>query len=404
VRCNHEFVRLDQLTGALAEIIGEDEVRRFFDSYLKAKSAAFQLMPTLWCLIPNSCNYTGDASLELNRDLFRNALQDFVDDVRRGKATLKISLRLANITLPRDVNIGSFTLRTMSEEEVALFYHRDQSSPYSRLRMYGGDWNLHRVEASITEEGDARQLYLHASDSGRKMLANQVLLPFYVSGIYRKVIPVISDIKCTSSFDYKHFEQFEQDVRPMPVGLSADDVDALTRAHEMWAKAQPDEVLAPAFDRFVLAIKRPTYHPSHPRNLNWDKLVDYVIAIETVLLTSCGEDRRQELRYRFRLNGATLLPQCTDHDQETLFAALGILYDMRSILVHGAVNKTSLPKKVKKFISTMDHDDQECRQDSDKFNLGFVPKLVFEFHARLAMLGRDLDFLPWRACQWLAYC
>ncbi len=69
-----------------------------------------------------------------------------------------------------------------------------------------------------------------------------------------------------------------------------------------------------------------------------DKLIDYVIALESVLIKDAGSD----LKLRFSLRGASLLGNSPDERSE-LFAILGKAYNARNSLVHGS-SKTDLTR------------------------------------------------------------
>jgi hypothetical protein len=68
-------------------------------------------------------------------------------------------------------------------------------------------------------------------------------------------------------------------------------------------------VLETAIDRFVVGRKRSLQHPNRINEPNWDKIVDYVIAMETLFLTSRGGNIDGELSYRLSVNGTLVLRQ-----------------------------------------------------------------------------------------------
>jgi hypothetical protein len=65
-----------------------------------------------------------------------------------------------------------------------------------------------------------------------------------------------------------------------------------------------------------------------------DALLDYVIALEALLLPYDRETRFADLSYRFRMHGAHFISD-TRHERRTLFRSLRHLYNMRSRIVHG---------------------------------------------------------------------
>jgi len=69
-----------------------------------------------------------------------------------------------------------------------------------------------------------------------------------------------------------------------------------------------------------------------------DSLVEFVIALEAVLLQPDDTDRRNqgELKFRFGLNGARLL-RTDPADRRAMRKDLGEIYDARSSIVHGGI-------------------------------------------------------------------
>ncbi len=99
-----------------------------------------------------------------------------------------------------------------------------------------------------------------------------------------------------------------------------------------------DEVLLRAVHRFAIGRKR--------RSLQ-DRVVDLVVAWETLLLTDKGEGMRQELFYRFSLNGSSLLHKVQSRlSRAEAFDKMKAAYDVRSSIVHGESGK--VPNKLGK--------------------------------------------------------
>ena len=65
-----------------------------------------------------------------------------------------------------------------------------------------------------------------------------------------------------------------------------------------------------------------------------DSLIDFVIALEALLLPYDREVRQADLSYRFRLHGALFIAD-HPHGRRSIFRMLSKLYDFRSRLVHG---------------------------------------------------------------------
>ena len=88
-----------------------------------------------------------------------------------------------------------------------------------------------------------------------------------------------------------------------------------------------DKTLSRSLHRFLLGRNRD--------NLV-DKLIDYVIAWEALLLTNEGNPITQELIYRFSLNGALLISLANIRTYPfEVFKKMKSAYSVRSKIVHG---------------------------------------------------------------------
>jgi hypothetical protein len=113
-------------------------------------------------------------------------------------------------------------------------------------------------------------------------------------------------------------------VPPEAVVVSADD---LSSWRELAAKI-PATVFESARRTQERALKR--FSLASGREAPADSLVDYVVALEAALLPGT----REELRYRFQMNGSLLLSDKAS-DRLGFMHELRALYDLRSVLVHG---------------------------------------------------------------------
>lgn len=120
---------------------------------------------------------------------------------------------------------------------------------------------------------------------------------------------------------------------PFPnVVIANKEVKQLMAAYDMLSGIgiKEDKVLLVALRRFFLGRQR--------RN-PLDKLVDYVIAWESILLTWKGNSGKQELSYRFSVNGSSLLGTVTKFkDRKELFKKMKCVYSTRSAIVHGGTD------------------------------------------------------------------
>lgn len=90
---------------------------------------------------------------------------------------------------------------------------------------------------------------------------------------------------------------------------------------------------------FQVAISR--LNESEKRENPFDKLLDAVVGLEAILLSSKGEDLRGELSYRFSLNYSSLFPA---EERRAEFRRARKIYSMRSQVVHaGNIGKDKMP-------------------------------------------------------------
>jgi len=92
-----------------------------------------------------------------------------------------------------------------------------------------------------------------------------------------------------------------------------------------------DKVLKQALKRFFIGRNR--HDPV-------DKLINYVISWETILLTSKGSPIKQEQNYRFSLNSSSLLSSVyKNKKKKEYFVKMKCAYAIRSTIVHGGSDK-----------------------------------------------------------------
>jgi hypothetical protein len=111
--------------------------------------------------------------------------------------------------------------------------------------------------------------------------------------------------------------------------------EEVPRFLELWNLLEQEAV------RFGFSIHR--FNLAFDRGLLVDKIVDLVIAAETLFLSDMDEKSRGELRYRFALRGAKFIqhPKYGEHD---VFLLMRRAYDARSAIVHGgSPSDTRLP-------------------------------------------------------------
>jgi len=110
--------------------------------------------------------------------------------------------------------------------------------------------------------------------------------------------------------------------------IGTNDLAAISIAYELLTGGRgSDKTLSRALHRFILGRQRSDVN---------DRVVDYVIALESIFLTQEGTAITQELAYRFSINGAILLWKAKAKESKNeLFVKLKCAYKIRSIIVHG---------------------------------------------------------------------
>ncbi|MFE2704531.1 MULTISPECIES: hypothetical protein [Streptomyces] len=108
-------------------------------------------------------------------------------------------------------------------------------------------------------------------------------------------------------------------------------VAATARCLERWNIDQPKSTHDLALHRFCSGVARTN---------DTDAVLDFTIALESLLLPYDANARHSELSYRFRLHGAYYLTDEPSQRQE-MSKTLNALYTMRSRLVHGGKYPTA---------------------------------------------------------------
>ena len=119
----------------------------------------------------------------------------------------------------------------------------------------------------------------------------------------------------------------------LTVTIKKQDTQNIIKAYELVSSkaAGSDKVIPRALHRFLLGRKR--------RDLV-DKLIDYVISWESLLLTQNGSPATSELIYRFSINGSSMIARITKtKDRKKYFKMMKSIYSLRSDIVHGGDDK-----------------------------------------------------------------
>lgn len=161
------------------------------------------------------------------------------------------------------------------------------------------------------------------------------------------------------------------------VTLGDDDIKALKEYYLIVNNTiNQDSVLKSSFSRFIIGIDE---------RIEEEKLVDFVIAWESILQTVNGQSNKTELSYRFSLNGASISCIADNNRKFTeMQKFMREVYNIRSTIVHGGkisdidkilnkINKNSLSElnnelaqlyqKTISWLSTLNKDERPYRKE-----------------------------------------
>ena len=387
-----------------ADLVGRDELESFFHDdqrRYKPKSRCFSILASI---VPVHCKLNDDGRVELKRDALIAHLSKVIKVINDGEMDYTISHRVINIDIDDECVLGDGVLiHKLPASEIGIKYlPRPEiiSLPTALLPV----WGNHCVEAVVVKRGtyedfenDHRIESLHAS---KNAIAHAYLLSDLES---RHTVGFTHTLLQSPIEIYMHLHMANE-FSSIPTKLTADGVARLQRAYELLRDSKKDRILETAIDRFILGRRRHIHHPNRVNQPHWDKIVDYVIAMETLLLTADGNPVEQELSYRFRLNGASLLKYAVGEDAHKSFHALKHLYGLRSKVVHGAPNDAIL-KEGNKFIERLGIDSDDHKHLIGR--LMIISKKVEEWiTAMLLWIGdKEIGERPYRKIgaweQWL---
>jgi hypothetical protein len=125
------------------------------------------------------------------------------------------------------------------------------------------------------------------------------------------------------------------------LAINSDDEVKLQEIYKILKNIIPnDKVLSRSSSRFFIAVDEDSPE---------EELVDLVIALESILQTVNGNPIKEELRYRFSINGASLISIIdSTNDFFEIMEIMRTAYDCRSVIVHGG-DSESLTKNLNKL-------------------------------------------------------
>lgn len=359
---------LTELKDKLGAAIGKQHVENFLGEVYPRDSppANFHLVKILLDIVTPCISIAPDGTVTVNEGEIKERLTRLDECIRTGELTYRYTLRLANVDITDPFQLtDSIRFQKATPAEVAARYPLNRDL-FGVAQQAEKNWLRHCVEVVITRQGNAKAFREDTGIEGHEAIVNSVIHSFMLAKTSVGV-PHATHVLASSPIESVCH------LRNMNVGWSAPkvmteaDIEALRKAFDFLQQAESDHVLETAVDRLLLAMKRGDHHPNHVNAPNWDKLVDYVIALETLLLTTNGSSADQELSYRFRLNGSTLLSECTDKRSPDIFHALRHLYSLRSKIVHGC-SETVVAKPAMQFAKALSLEIAADASSLAKFN------------------------------------
>ena len=258
---------------------------------------------------------------------------------------VRVCLRLANVDLHTDFEIEpNVWLRKASEEEIRKKYPVD-STFIGVSRAVAESWFKHRVEVVLEGSGKGKDLFRLDLHEEHDATVNSVLHSFLLSGVQKEVPASVTHYRYDTPLrSYGHTRNVDR-VQIEPTLLSNKHLHQLQHTYQFLRAAKADKILRTALDRFLFGLSRPSHYPTEANRPNWDKVVDYVIAMETLFVPSKGPD----VTYRLAVHGASLICLATSDHPTATYRALKCLYGLRSKIVHGGTS--DVVKDARKFLT-----------------------------------------------------
>lgn len=371
------------------DFFGKSKIDSFFnDSKITLESQLSHLLSLSMC--PTGSGF------HLEKDIFQKNIQDLGKMLADGYAQYQITYRILNVVIPdtltlEETDTKKIFFRMIPDSEVKQKYRTDELV----RPIFLPHWSKHRLEAVFQLKGlpkdIERDISLTVCDHNAKLITNTLILSSVANNslpyaTHQNLISTFRNVSCSLGFG-----DFSVD----PKMLSHTDMERVAQAFRIVKAAEHDNVLHRAIDRFVIGIKQYSHHPNKINIPNWDKVVDYAIAFETLLLTTPDKSSREELSYRFKLNGTSLLSKLIDIDKRTLFKSLSEIYNLRSRIVHGSDSK-DVVKSGKKYIELLRISQEQDITEFEIFRLVCDQLeqwlvLIFEY-----MAGIDIEERPYK--------
>lgn len=341
-------LNLEQLWRDLAAILGDAQVAALFDHVPAPFPAAGELTMILFPLIQNLSEVMPDGTVRLDEQTMLAHLTQLAGIVEQGELDYSISLHFTNIDIDEEFEIAP-GIRFV---RLTPFEVRDRYSIDDRFHGASGfiqdNWLNHCVDAVLERRGRMSDVHRFRNIDYMETFLHSIVHPFILAGLGASG-PHVTHLRVDTAISSElMYLGTGNRFSVHPTKLLQSEIERLRRAYALLQDAANDRVLATAIERFILGYGRSEHHPHHMNEPNWDKIVDYVIAMETLFLGKVN----QELSYRCALNGSAVLSACVGHGRRAIFEALRELYVLRSKIVHGA-SLSKIQEPADKFIKRL---------------------------------------------------
>ena len=238
-----------------------------------------------------------------------------------------VNLSRKELSLPDDIRIIRLTIKERNERQLLNTAFRSE---------WGLQWLLsHPVELRVvfvvpvdtSQEGALFKAHNSASSIAKKhfeKVKNAVLLTTHGEAALRHLVLKGGLEAITMG------EPLETQLPPFDATmLRQSELENLAKAYNLVSEdTNTDKILVRSIHRFVLGRQRTNHN---------DRLIDYVTAWETILLTQNRTAARHELSYRFAVNGSSLISRLQGAQSPIeCYRKMKTAYAIRSEIVHGA--------------------------------------------------------------------
>ncbi len=339
------------------QIVEDNKCDKFFKD-------AKEKFPTHFPNIISQCVEKADTRYVINKNLLKKILTFWNKIISEGKMPYSIRHRLVNIAIDKSFIIEETEnrkvfLQNISDEELLKKYPPDDFVN----QICRPHWKNHKVEVVFEFVGLPKDVEEHTNIKGEDDLIKTITNSITISRILRNSEVYSTHMLLEAPMKKILLSRGFGGYTFNPVQFTKEDIENVKRNYNVISKTKTDKVLQTSIDRFLIGLKRDFQHPNKVNVPNWDKIVDYVIACETLFLTiNKNSDEKGELSYRFKLNGCSLISAFCKLDKRDIFSALGDIYTIRSKVVHGCQEKDIL-KPVNKFIQRLNIDNSEHKHD-----------------------------------------